>query len=83
MHNMQMATWNLLYHFLRASKDEVTLTYSEMGDIVGGMPASASKYRAWWGSGRHSHYDAWTKAGFDIKDLQMGKQVTFYRVKSK
>ena len=77
-----MATWNLLYHFLRASKDEVTLTYSEMGDIVGGMPASASIHRAWWSSG-HSQYDAWTKAGFGIKDLQMGKQVTFYRVKPK
>lgn len=78
MHTANMANWKLLTEFLNGIEEQVTLTWSELDAIVGGMPASASKYPAWWGSG-HSHVNSWTSAGFNFTNLAKGSQVTFYR----
>ena len=58
--------------------DEVTLTWSELDQLVRGLPLSAAKHRAWW-SGNRTHVRAWRSAGFRVADLQMGQQVTFVR----
>ena len=73
-----MANWKLLTEFLNSIEEQVTLTWPELDAIVGGMPASASKYPAWWGSG-HSHVNSWTSAGFNFTNLEKGSRVTFYR----
>lgn len=79
MNTVNMAKWSLLTDFLNGIEKQVTLTWPELVEIVGEMPASATEYPAWWTSG-HSHFNAWTSAGFDFTNLQRGSQVTFYRV---
>lgn len=81
MNTVNMAKWSLLTEFLNGVEERVTLTWPELDSIVGSVPASASKYRAWWGSG-HSHVRSWTSAGFEFTNLQMGLQVTFIRTGS-
>ena len=79
MNTVNMAKWSLLTDFLNGIEKRVTLTWPELVEIVGEMPASATEYPAWWTSG-HSHFNSWTSAGFDFTNLQRGSQVTFYRV---
>ena len=79
MNTGEMANWSLLKEFLNGVDDRVTLTWPELDEIVGGMPLTATKFPAWWGSG-HSHFDAWTSAGFSYTDLTRGSCVTFYRI---
>ncbi|WP_460625298.1 DUF6884 domain-containing protein [Intrasporangium mesophilum] len=73
-----MANWNLLTAWLGQTGDTVTLTWSELDEIVGGLPPSASKHRAWW-SGDRTHVHAWRSVGFRVTNLVMGRDVTFAR----
>src|SRR5829696_9844756 len=74
-----MADWSLLTRYLGDVGDGVTLTWSELDHVVGGLPASAARHRAWW-SGDRSHVHAWRSAGFAITDIRMGERVSFLRV---
>lgn len=47
--------------------------------MVGGLPASAERHRAWW-SGDRPHVRAWRSAGYSIADLVPGEGVTFVRI---
>ena len=75
-----MANWKSLTSHLSGISDRVTLTWSELDAIVGGLPASAKNHRAWW-SGDRSHIHSWQSIGFVVTDLQMGSRVTFSRNK--
>lgn len=73
-----MAKWNALTNYLNGVANEVTLTWPDLDEIVGGIPASAAKHRPWW-SGDRSHVRSWKSAGFGFTNLQLGRQVTFVR----
>lgn len=73
-----MASWSSLTSYLNSVPDAVTLTWPELDAIVGGVPMSAAKHRAWW-SGDRTHVRSWKSAGFAVTNLQMGSQVTFVR----
>ena len=73
-----MSKYEALSTFLSQIPEKVTLTWSELDSIVGGLPYSAGKYQAWW-SGGHSHCNSWKRAGFKVVDLRLGKEVTFQR----
>ncbi len=73
-----MAKWNSLTYFLNGVPKEVTLTWAELDEIVGGMPNSAVKFPEWW-SGDRPNTRAWESAGFIFTNLQRGSQVTFVR----
>lgn len=73
-----MAQWTLLREFLKGVGPSVQLSWSELDKIVGGLPPSAERHRAWW-SGDRPHVRAWRSAGFTIGDLVMGHGVTFVR----
>lgn len=69
-----MAIWDGLRARLEAVDDRVTLSWSELEALVGGLPPSAFNHRAFWGGDRRQ----W--AGFRTTNVRVGEQVTFYRV---
>ncbi|WP_121258976.1 DUF6884 domain-containing protein [Nocardioides ferulae] len=75
------ADWSALAGYLRGSADTVTLTWPELEDIVGGMPASALDHPAWW-SGDRPHTRAWKSAGFTVTSKRPGVSVTFRRIRT-
>lgn len=73
-----MADWTALVRALERAQTPVTYSWSELEEIVGHLPPSASKHRAWW-SGRRTHVDAWRSAAFTTANLVLGQEVTFVR----
>ena len=74
-----MSKYSALTSYLGRFSDSVTLTWPELNEIVGGLPASAATYKAWWGGG-HVQDQAWKAAGFEVTDVRLGSRVTFKRV---
>jgi hypothetical protein len=76
---MARADWSRLTEFLRARSGvaSVHLSWEELGNLVGAMPASAvDHYPAWW-HGDRSHTRAWHAAGFEVGPVQPGTSVLF------
>jgi hypothetical protein len=75
-------------HLSAVETDEWNASFAEIERILGfGLPASASKYPAWWanqaGPG-HSQSDSWQQAGWQTCDLNLARrQVCFRRSKPK
>lgn len=65
----------------RLGDDEVTVTFDEMHDLVGGLPASPERHRAWWANetdGRHVQARAWLNAGPEVVEVDLdGRTVRF------
>jgi hypothetical protein len=55
----------LTAYLRRRPEPEVTLSFAELDDVIGGLPASARKYQAWWANSRRSqpHAQSWLDAG--------------------
>ncbi len=56
----------------------ITLTLDEIGELVGGLPASALAHRAWWANeqvGRHVQARAWLGAGFTVAEVAADRVV--------
>lgn len=83
---MTMAKYSPLKEQLqRRSTGPIELAFSDIADWVGGLPASAHRYRAWWANDRsHVQARAWLDAGWDVDevDLQVGR-VRFRRREGK
>jgi len=73
-----MAGWNDLRAVLDAAVAPVRLTWPELERIVGGLPPSAGRHRAWW-SGDRPHVHVWQSAGYRVSNLVPGAEVTFVR----
>ncbi len=73
-----MANWVLLTDYLQGITHDVTLSWTELELLVGGLPASALHHRAWW-SGDRTHVRAWRTAGFEVTNLHRGDHVSFSR----
>lgn len=61
------------------AEDIVTLSWQELDDIVGGLPASAVKHHPQWWHGERSHTLAWRQAGYRLDSVDLGRSVTFRR----
>jgi DNA-binding XRE family transcriptional regulator len=73
--------WPLFNHLQQSGQDEVTLSFSEIEQLLGGpLPGSARQSRAWW-SNRSSgtvQASAWMEAGYHVEDLDLKQErVTF------
>ena len=59
------------------------LTFRELDGIVGGLPASARRYSAWWSNereGTHVQARAWMDAGWRVANVNLtAKRVRFTR----
>lgn len=73
-----MADWSRLVEHLETRGTEVTLTWAALEDVVGRLPPSASKHRAWW-SGDRPYVRLWKSAGFRLSAVDPGRGVTFTR----
>jgi hypothetical protein len=67
-----VAKYDRLFEYLyRAGDGPVTLGFDEIEQLVGPLPASASKYPAWWanegGEGRQVQARAWLNAGREVE----------------
>ncbi|GAA1854867.1 DUF6884 domain-containing protein [Asanoa iriomotensis] len=73
-----MAQWEALREVLDKGPTTVRLTWSELELIVGRLPRSAGKHRAWW-SGDRRHVHVWRSAGYTASDIVLGEAITFIR----
>ena len=80
-----MAKYDPLMDWLLGQRAKrIEMSFGEIGKKVGGLPASASRYREWWANeeGETSHVQcaAWMKAGYrvDAVNLEL-RRVTFVR----
>jgi hypothetical protein len=60
----------------------VSMTWQELDDIVGGLPASASDHYPQWWHGDRPNTRAWRRAGYEFVAAEPGRSVTFRRVGS-
>lgn len=69
------------------SKDRVQFTFQEIENIImGDLPPSAKKHRAWWANDAvgHAHSRAWLNAGWRVSFISMSSEkVTFMRVRER
>lgn len=67
----------------RDAGPSVEMTFGEVDDIVGGLPASARRYSAWWSNereGNHVQAHAWTDAGWRVESVNLtAERVRFTR----
>jgi hypothetical protein len=68
-----MAHWTALTELLSRGDDSFRLTWPELERLVGGLPPSAAKHRAWW-SGDRPHVRGWRSAGYAVADLDQGRR---------
>ena len=76
---------NLAQHLKNCNMDVVTLSFTEIEDILGfGLPASAYTYNAWWSNGGHVQSKAWLDMEYTVNDLDLiGQEVSFIRNQEK
>lgn len=57
----------------------VTITFSDLDALVGGLPPSARTYPQWWGNRYEpaGQSSAWAEAGYVVAALRLGVDVTF------
>ncbi|MFI7430456.1 DUF6884 domain-containing protein [Micromonospora sp. NPDC049836] len=77
-----MAQWTALSVAFARGEPSVRLTWPELDRMVGGLPPSAARHRAWW-SGDRPHVRAWRSAGYTVGHLVLGQEVTFLRTASR
>lgn len=78
-----MAEYDPLRDHLEANGSAlITLSFATIARIVGGLPQSATDYRAWWsnerGSTRHVQSRAWTDAGY-VAEPDLANQLVQFR----
>lgn len=76
---MKTTKWARLTAWLAEQHGEVvTLDWRGFDTIVGGVPASAIKYKEWW-HGDRPNTRAWRDAGYEVASVEPGRTVTFHR----
>lgn len=80
-----MTKYEPLHKHLRAkavSLQTLRMTFGEIARLVGDLPASADKHRAWWANDpTHPQAQAWLDAGWEVDTVdQVAGTVTFKRV---
>ena len=67
-----------------SGEDMETLSFEEIGDLVGGLPDSATRYAWWWAnedpqSTTRSQCKSWQAAGYEAEPNMSRRSVTFRR----
>jgi hypothetical protein len=60
----------------------LTLSFSQIADLVGGLPESAYQYREWWANQVYGvQARSWTNAGWRVDRVSLSsRRVTFTRL---
>ena len=69
--------YDLLKFWLRENNsDSIQMTFSEIAELVGGLPPSAYKHRAYWSnSDSHPFAVAWMAAGYKVVECDLQSEV--------
>ena len=74
-----MAKYDALFrHLCHLPDGPVELTFDEVAGLVGGLPVTAERSRAWWAnevSGRQLQAKAWLDAGREVADVDVAARV--------
>lgn len=76
----------LANYFEVALQQEITLSFSELENIMGqALPNAAYLNKSWWKKTKPplSHYLSWTNADYYVIDVKLGTSVTFSRKQTK
>ncbi len=82
-HHVVVAKYDPLFdHLCRAGDGPVEMTFEEIDRLVGGLPASATRWPAWWANeaagSRHVQARAWLEAGREVEYVdRAGRRVRF------
>ena len=74
-----VAKYNPLFeHLCRADDGPVEMAFEEIDRLVGGLPASAARWPAWWANeaagSRHVQARAWLEAGREVESVDRVRQ---------
>jgi len=73
--------WRLGKYLEKSEKSVETITYQRIEKILRFvLPKSAYKYKPWW-YGARPHTTVWIEVGWKFISLNVGKSVTFMRVR--
>lgn len=64
----------LQQHLAGLTASSVSMSFSEVAELVGGLPASASNHRAWWSNesgDRPTQARAWMDAGWRVAEVNL------------
>lgn len=80
-----MAKYDPLRDFLAQHRgSNVTMSFDEVAELVGGLPKSAFDYREWWANevgGNHVQAKAWMGADYAVYTVDLRREsVQFLRV---
>ena len=71
-----MAKYEPLGRHLRTATHPVSMTFTEISHLIGGLPRSAYRHRAWWANSRtHVEAHAWLDLERRVEDIDMERQV--------
>lgn len=76
-----MSKYDPLKQYLIGKPVRIEMTFDEIANLVGGLPASAYGYEAWWNNDdtSHHHCRSWGDAGFDARPNLTRQTVIFHR----
>lgn len=68
-----MGKYEPLRMFLAGQTADVELTFARISRLVGGLPPSSSRHRAWWANdASHVQARAWLQAGRRVAAVDLG-----------
>jgi DNA-binding transcriptional regulator YiaG len=73
----QGSKYHALYQSLQQSaQDEISLTFGEISQLVGGLPPSAYRDVSWWSNRRTGSVQAraWLDAGYHVVQVEIEKE---------
>lgn len=78
-HAGRMAKYDPLQEYLarQSANVSIDMSFDEIAAIVGGLPASATRYQAWWANernGRHVQAHAWLGAHRKVESVDIPSQ---------
>jgi len=74
------AEWELLTQWLVERDEKVlTITWTTLGEIVGGLPNSASDHFPQWWHGDRPNTRAWRAAGYELAEVHRGQTLTLVK----
>lgn len=84
MTELRGSRYDPLGEFLKNQRAaSVTLTFTEVEELVGALPPSARRHGAWWSNNpaMHPQAEAWLDAGWRVQHKDIGSEtVAFVRL---
>ena len=73
--------WPLFRYLSQSGDEEIPLSFAQIEALLGAaLPASARNRRDWWSNRKHAlQAAAWTEAGYQAEDLDLGAETVTYR----